>query len=326
MEYYFAPMEGITGYVFRNAHHRHFNGISRYYTPFIAPGQTRRLTGRELEDVRPENNKGVPVVPQILTNKAEDFLWAAGILKEMGYGEVNLNLGCPSGTVTAKHRGAGFLALPERLDEFLFQITGEMELMGLSLSVKTRIGVDTPEEFEELLRIYNQYPIKQLIVHPRLLKDYYKNTPNMEMFSRAAGESASPVCYNGDLFSEERIRLFEREFPQIRSAMLGRGLLSNPFLGEEGSGAIIREEDRRRRLKAFHEDVLEGYRRAIPGDRNVLFKMKELWSYLAFSFAQREKPLKKLKKARDMADYRAAAGWMLDELPLAKPPVFGGYS
>lgn len=139
MDYLFAPMEGITGYVFRNAHHRHFHGIKTYYTPFISPNQTRKFTPRELNDVRPEHNEGVPVIPQILTNKADDFLWAAGRLKELGYTEVNLNLGCPSGTVVAKKRGSGFLEYPMELDEFLYQVYDGLAKVGKELSVKTRL-------------------------------------------------------------------------------------------------------------------------------------------------------------------------------------------
>lgn len=161
---YLRRWEGITGYVFRNAHHRHFHGIKEYYTPFISPNQTRKLTPRELNDVIPEHNKGIPLIPQILTNKADDFLWAAKRLKELGYMEVNLNLGCPSGTVVAKKRGSGFLEYPMELDEFLYQVSEGICGLGMDLSVKTRIGKTDPQEFEELLSIYNRSPLKNLIV------------------------------------------------------------------------------------------------------------------------------------------------------------------
>lgn len=193
MDYLFAPMEGITGYVFRNAHHRHFHGIKEYYTPFISPNQTRKLTPRELNDVIPEHNEGIPLIPQILTNKADDFLWAAKRLKELGYMEVNLNLGCPSGTVVAKKRGSGFLEYPMELDEFLYQVSEGICGLGMDLSVKTRIGKTDPQEFEELLSIYNRYPLKNLIVHPRVQTDYYKNHPRMDAFDLAVRESRNPV-------------------------------------------------------------------------------------------------------------------------------------
>lgn len=332
MDYLFAPMEGITGYVFRNAHHRHFHGIKAYYTPFISPNQTRKLTPRELNDVRPEHNEEISVIPQILTNKADDFLWAAGRLKELGYREVNLNLGCPSGTVVTKKRGSGFLEYPMELDEFLYQICDGLAKMDLDLSVKTRIGKEKPEEFEKLLAIYNRYPLKNLIIHPRVQADYYKNHPHMEIFSSAMKESKNPVFYNGDLFSETKIMQFVQEYPDISAVMLGRGLLANPALAEDAYACI--EENATAsvthltadRIRAFHEDVLEGYRRAIPGDKNVLYKMKELWAYLGEAFEDPAKSMKKIRKAQRMEEYLNAVESLLLEKPIQNRPAFPGWN
>lgn len=318
MDYLFAPMEGITGYVFRNAHHRHFHGIKEYYTPFISPNQTRKLTPRELNDVIPEHNEGIPLIPQILTNNADDFLWAAKRLKELGYMEVNLNLGCPSGTVVAKKRGSGFLEYPMELDEFLYQVSEGICGLGMDLSVKTRIGKTDPQEFEEFLSIYNRYPLKNLIVHPRVQTDYYKNHPRMDAFDLAVRESRNPVFYNGDLFSREDIRNFRNQYPGVEAVMLGRGLLTNPSLTEETPFTA-------ERIRAFHEDVLEGYRRAIPGDKNVLFKMKELWTYLGEAFEDSTKLMKKIRKAQKMEEYRAAVECLLAEKPVCAQPCFPGW-
>ncbi len=339
MQYYFAPMEGITGYVFRGAHHRHYGGVDQYYTPFITPTQTRKLTARELEDVRPEHNQGIAVVPQILTNHEEDFLWAAGRLAEMGYREVNLNLGCPSPTVVTKHRGSGFLELTGKLDRFLETVSRGLEEQNMKFSVKTRIGLLDPDEFPELLRIYNQYPLERLIVHPRVRTDFYKNHPNLDSFRLAAENSKNPVCYNGDLFSAEDAAAFWEQFPETDALMMGRGMLTNPALAEEiraaergkPSEASARAErcemagGRRQRLLAFHDEVLEGYRQVIPGDKNVMFKMKELWSYLAFSFPNEGKLIKKIKKAQRMEDYRAAVKGIFETGEMAEPPMFGGF-
>lgn len=326
MDIYFAPMEGITGYVFRNAHHQFYGGITQYFTPFIAPGRSRRLTARELQDILPEHNQGIAVVPQLLTNRAGDFMWAAERVKEFGYTEVNLNLGCPSGTVVSKYRGSGFLALKEELDRFLEEVSGSMQRLGLKFSVKTRVGKEKPEEFEELLRIFNQYPLEKLIVHPRVQKDFYKNRPDWETFRRAEENSRNPLCYNGDIFSRESYRMFAEAFPCVEAVMLGRGLLRNPALaeeigreesadreGEETDG--IRgstEESERQRLRHFHDAVLAGYREAIPGDRNVLFKMKELWSYLGGRFEGGDRLLKRIRKAGRMEEYRAAVAQVFD--------------
>ena len=332
MDYLFAPMEGITGYVFRNAHHRHFHGIKAYYTPFISPNQTRKLTPRELNDVIPEHNEDVPVIPQVLTNKADDFLWAAERLRELGYTEVNLNLGCPSGTVVAKKRGSGFLEYPMELDEFLYQVCEGISGLGMELSVKTRVGKEKPEEFRELLSIYNRYPLKNLIVHPRVQADYYKNHPHMETFDLAVQESRNPVFYNGDLFRVAEIEMFVQKYSGISAVMLGRGLLTNLALAEDSASCIAGHEADAAshlttdRIRAFHEDVLESYRKAIPGDKNVLFKMKELWTYLGEAFEDSAKPMKKIRKAQRMEEYKAAVESLLVEKPVRREPVFPGWN
>lgn len=331
MKVHFAPMEGITGHVFRSAYSRHFSGISEYYSPFLTPNQTRKLTSREMEDVRPENNRGICLIPQILTNQAEDFLWAARKLNEMGYDTVNLNLGCPSATVVPKRRGAGFLGMPEELDRFLERVSRELESCSMELSVKTRIGMRDPEEFSALLSIYNRYPLKKLIIHPRLQTDYYKNHPNLEVFAAAAENSKNQVCYNGDIFSAEDAECFQKRFPGTEEIMLGRGLLSNPFLAEEltagaqDSDHVPGSRDCRQRLADFHKDLLEGYGRVMSGDRNVLFKMKELWAYLGFLFEGEEKLLKKMKKAQKMAEFQAVAGELIWNGAMKEHPFFGGW-
>ena len=166
MEFYFAPMEGITGYIYRNAHHRFFPGTDKYFTPFLSPNQNRALNPKEVRDVLPENNEGIYIVPQILTNQADFFLRAAKELKECyGYEEVNLNLGCPSGTVVSKGKGAGFLADPGGLDAFFDQVYAKADV---KVSVKTRIGLSSPEEFYGILDIFNRYPLHELIIHPRV--------------------------------------------------------------------------------------------------------------------------------------------------------------
>ncbi len=325
MKFYAAPMEGITGYVFRNAHHQIFQGVEQYYTPFITPNQTRMLTSRELNDVLPEHNREIRVIPQILTNKAEDFLWAAGKLRELGYGEVNLNLGCPSATVVTKRRGSGFLEFPRELDRFLEEVCRGLEPMDMKLSVKTRIGKDDPEEFSSLLQIYNRYPLCELIVHPRIQTDFYKNHPRHEVFADAVRESASPVCYNGDIFTEQDHAALCQRFPGLQAVMLGRGLVANPALAEQleaGTAGWEGCQEKRPRLDAFrlrrfHDAVLSGYRQAIPGDRNVMFKMKELWFYLGCSFANYEKYGKKIRKAQKLSEYEDVVKRLFEEQDIA---------
>ncbi|OLR63334.1 diguanylate cyclase [Anaerostipes sp. 992a] len=306
MKIYLAPMEGITSYIFRNAHHKYFGGIDKYFTPFLAPNQAHAFMPREKRDVLPEHNEGLYVVPQILTNQAEHFMKAAKELKEMGYEEVNLNLGCPSGTVTAKRRGAGFLSDLEGLDDFLDQIFMELDM---KISVKTRLGVEDPEEFYQLLEIYNQFPMEELIIHPRVQKDFYKNQPRMEYFSMAVEESKNPVCYNGNIFSREGYIEWKQQCPKVDLIMIGRGAIANPALSNAIRGeSNLSKED----FLHFHDEVCQGYTTWMNGDRNVLFKMKELWYYFGCLFPDGKKQLKKIKKCQNLKAYDAAVKELVD--------------
>ncbi len=312
MKYYFAPMEGITGYIYRNAHHMFFDQMDVYFTPFIVPTQNRKFTSREINDFLPEHNKDLHVIPQILTNKGDDFIWAAKELKRYGYEEVNLNLGCPSPTVVSKGRGAGFLGEPDLLEAFFDQIFSALDM---KISVKTRIGKDSSEEFGRLMEIYNKYPIEELIVHPRIQKDFYRNEPDWKSVKDAVSISNFPLCYNGNLFSAEDFERFTADFPSIDRVMLGRGLVANPGLVRKIKGGENLEKGR---LKAFHDEVLRGYEEIMSGDRNVLFKMKELWAYMIRMFEGGEKHGKRIRKSQNLLEYRTAADRLFVELDLKK--------
>nr|WP_294491309.1 tRNA-dihydrouridine synthase family protein [uncultured Mediterraneibacter sp.] len=297
MKLYFAPLEGITGWIFRNALHQCFGGFDKYFVPFIRPNQMGHLSAREKKDILPQNNEGMYTVPQILTNRPEDFIRTTEKLKEFGYNEINLNLGCPSKTVVTKGRGSGFLAYPERLDAFLDEIFSKCDIR---ISLKTRIGIEDPEEFGRILDIYNKYPVAELIIHPRLQKDFYKNTPNMELFADVYHRSRSPVCYNGDIFTPEAYEAFAGLYPDVECVMLGRGVLTNPALARQiRGGSGIRKEE----LKRFHELLYQSYCREMSGDRTILYKMKELWAYLAPVFTDYKKYAKKIRKSERCAVY-----------------------
>lgn len=323
MKYYLAPMEGITGYIYRNAFQKHFGYIDTYYTPFITPTQSRKMTSRELNDILPEHNQGMRVVPQILSNKADEFLWASEKLKELGYDEVNLNLGCPSKTVVSKKRGSGFLTETIELDLFLHQVSKGLQQMEMKFSIKTRIGKEDPEEFEGLLELFNQYPLETLIIHPRIQTDYYKNRPNMEVFEWALENSKNPICYNGDLFRMEDVRAFQERFPSVEAVMMGRGILTNPALpamAVSGGMRKLTKED----FRAFHDTLLWEYGKVLCGDRNTLFKMKELWFYMGDAFLDDKKYVKKIRKADKMCDYQRAADAIFRECEIADDPFFAG--
>lgn len=307
MKFYFAPMEGVTGHIYRNTHNTFFNNIDKYFAPFIVANQGENFKARELNDILPENNQGLVLVPQILTNNAKDFINTSKKIKQLGYNEINLNLGCPSGTVVSKNRGAGFLAKREELDAFLEEVFYESVT---KISVKTRIGKDQPEEFYELIQIFNKYPMEELIIHPRIQKDFYKNKPDLNIFKEALALSKNPVCYNGDIFNLKDYEEFTDAFPSVGTLMLGRGLLMNPGLIDNIKNNIKIDKNL---LKDFHDKIYEDYKKILFGDRNVLFKMKELWFYMIQSFSDNAKYAKKIRKSERLHDYDEAVSSLFRE-------------
>jgi len=305
-------MEGVTGYVYRSLHHKYFPGVTKYFTPFFSPTSDGRFTSRSLRDLSPEANRGLPVVPQLLTKRSEDFLWAARALADMGYREINLNLGCPSGTVVAKGKGSGLLSDLEGLERLLDGIFADPPA---AISVKTRLGRKDPAEFPRLLELFDRYPIAELTVHCRVGEDYYRRPAKPEAFTLALAKSKNPVCYNGDLLTEAQGRAFQERFPRTPAAMLGRGLVADPALvwrlrGRAGADWEV--------LRAFDEELYEAYCTAFGSRKNALGRMKEVWFYHICLFEGAERYEKKLKKVSDPAEYQLLVRRIFEELPLRR--------
>lgn len=312
MKYYLAPMEGITGHVYRNAYKKYFDNIDKYFTPFIVPNQSLSLKTKELRDLLPENNLGLNIVPQILTNDAEGFILTANKLKQLGYDEINLNLGCPAGTVVSKKRGSGFLAFKDELDKFLDEI---YKTCDMKVSVKTRLGKDSPEEFYKLIEIYNKYPLEELIIHPRTREDFYGNTPNLKIFEEALTLSKHSICYNGDIFTASNYSDIVDKFKEIDKVMLGRGILANPgLIGEIKGNKFLTKET----LKDFHDELFENYTILLNEDKNAMYRMKELWGYMSHIFTNNKKYYKKIKKAQKAKDYKEAVSRLFEEQEIIK--------
>ncbi|MBO5488766.1 MAG: tRNA-dihydrouridine synthase family protein [Eubacterium sp.] len=292
---YFAPLEGITSYLYRKTHQEFFGGVDCYYTPFICPSSNRNFKSKEKKDILPENNEGVAIVPQILSNRSDEFIYTAKCLKEYGYEEVNLNLGCPSGTVVSKGRGSGFLERRKELERFLDEIYHGLDM---KISIKTRLGMYEPEEFESLLLLYNQYPISELTIHPRTRTDQYKGAPHREWFDFAYKKSKNPLCYNGDILTKDDYRQLHEKYPNA-NVMIGRGLLTNPFLAAEIAGTASWNEER---IWQFEHTLRQRYKEIMP-PVPVLFKMKEIWAFMIKPFEDKEKKWKQIRKAKKLSDY-----------------------
>lgn len=318
MLYTFAPMEGVTGYAFRRAHMRYFSPADRYYAPFFSPTSEHVMPPRVLRELDPERNRGVPLVPQLLCRDAGNFIWAAKALADMGYGEVNLNLGCPSGTVAAKGKGSGFLAYPEELGRFFERVFSEPDMP--RISVKTRLGVEKPEEFAALVEIYSRCPIAELVVHARVRRDMYKLPARPDCFG-AALTFKGPLGYNGDLFSPADVQGITERYPRLCSAMLGRGAAANPgIFGLLRGGRGVE----RAALLAFHDEVYETCCSDFGSRGSAVLRMKELWGYMKCLFPGSEKELKRLGKTRRPEDYELAAHEILKYAALEPEAAYTG--
>ena len=308
--YDFGPLDGITKVVFRKVWHQHFGGADRYFIPFFSPTDHHTITPRDFRELDPANNGGLPLVPQIMSCKAPDFIWGAERMRELGYSEVNLNLGCPSGTVTAKGKGSGFLAKPEELDHFFEEVFSEVTI---PVSVKTRMGITDAEEFHRILEIYNRYPISCVTIHARVQKEKYKGKLHLDAFEQAVANSKNPVCYNGDLRTMGEIRAFEERFPSVEAVMIGRGAVADPALLRKirGGSAATREE-----LQAFMQDLYHSYQEFYGQVGTAAQRMREVWFYLIHLFDGAEKLNKKLRRFKSPGEYEAIEAAIFQELNL----------
>ena len=309
-----APMEGVTGYAFRRAHAEIFGALDRYYTPFISPLPKvgTPFSKRNSRELDPANNQGLNVVPQLLTNDADRFIWAAGLLADMGYKEVNLNLGCPSGTVVAKEKGSGLLRNPDRLEAFLADVR---ERSPLPISVKARVGIENDGEYDELLALFCRCGIAEIIVHPRVQKDFYDGTPRQELYGKTLERAPFPVAYNGDIFSLDDYNALVAAYPQTRHVMIGRGIVANPALARviRGGAGLAREE-----LECFHNELYQAYTDDMGG--NAVFRMKEWWGYSEHAFAEPSSVHRIMRKTRHADEYEAAARKIFSTEKLADSP------
>jgi tRNA-dihydrouridine synthase len=312
MRIYFAPLEGITGYIQRQTFNKYFGEVDKYFIPFIQPKQHGHFMSREKKDMAPENNAGLPSIPQLLTNSAHDFLLTIEKLQELGYKEANLNLGCPSRTVVSKGRGSGQLADLEALECFLTEI---FEKVQMDVSIKTRIGVTDPAEFETILPVFQKFPLKELIIHPRVQKEMYTGTPHKDVFAAAMAVKEFPICYNGDIFRKTDYDQLMQQFPNLDRIMIGRGLLQNPALAREiqGGDPLSKEE-----VRAYHDELYDRYREVMFGEKNLLFKMKEFWVYQIESFNDTIKAAKKIRKSQRIYQYEEAINELFEKCDIIK--------
>lgn len=303
MNYYVAPMEGLTDRVWRQAHQKWFgapdiqNAPARYYAPFLSPPENRVLIKKKMAELVPEANPGLPVIPQLLAKDGALAAWMIGELRKLGYTEVNLNIGCPAGTVTAKGKGSGMLRDLDKLDAFLDAVFSQADG---PISVKTRLGIDKPEEFDAILAIYNRYPISELTIHPRVMRQLYRGQADREAFSKAFPQCKMPVCYNGDVTTPEQLHALEAEFPALSGIMVGRGIIADPALFRQAMGGAPATKEE---LRGYLDDLFHGYTELFGSAGCAISRMKGHWFYLIRKFEGSDKLEKQLKKLREPWEY-----------------------
>ncbi len=298
---YFAPLQGYTDAPYRRAHASLFGGVAGYYTPFvrIEKGDFRR---KDLRDVAPENNMGVPLIPQAIASTPDELRRIVDKLLSLGYSRVDINLGCPFPVLAYRHKGAGLLPYPDEVEQLL-RVT--QEYGEVTFSVKMRLGWDNPDEAQHLLPLLHDLPIRQIVLHPRLGRQQYKGEVDQEAFARFYKACRLPLIYNGDLLTVADLQAVERDYPRLAGIMVGRGLLATPWLGESyASGGTVASDVYARvaqlheRLFAHYQDTLEG------GVHQLLAHMATFWEYLLPDADKRSR--KRIAKARTVADYSEA--------------------
>ena len=314
MNYYAAPMEGLTDRIWRQVHQKWFGAAgapARYYAPFLSPPENRILIKKKMAELEDAGNAGVPVVPQVLAKDGELAGWFIGEVRKLGCTEVNLNFGCPSGTVTAKGKGSGMLRDPQKLDAFLDAVFSQA---GGPVSVKTRLGVARGEEFGEILNVYNKYPLCELTIHPRVMKQLYRGQADREAFAAYLPACTVPVCYNGDVTTAAQLHALEKEFPALSGIMVGRGLIADPALFRKARGGAPATKEE---LRGYLTDLYHGYTELFGSAGCAISRMKGHWFYLIHCFAGAEKLEKQLKKLREPWEYEVVVNQIFT-LPLVE--------
>ena len=323
-----APMEGLTTCVFRRLHAQIFGAADRYYLPFVTPTIEPRFTDRQLRELAPAVNAGLTVVPQLMTRRAADFLWAARSLADMGYTEVNLNCGCPAGTVVAKGKGAGFLGDPIGLREFLDAVF-EKELP-IAVSIKTRLGLKSPEVFDGLAELYNLEPLARLIVHPRIRSDFYKGDARREVLLAVMGDIRAPLGVNGDIVTPADIAQVAQSFSTspagLAEIMVGRALMADPALFRKARGGAPATASE---IREFHHALFEAYDRLFESRKNAMMRMKEYWFYQSCLFGTDEeigdlaKAMKALFRTREPREFDAGVDAIIDNFTILTNARYG---
>ena len=301
---YQAPLQGFTDFDFRKALAESFGGIDKYFIPYLSYGKGREIKKSQLREVYPENNGSLPVVPQVLFSDQAELFDLIAILIDYGYPEINLNLGCPYPMATNRGRGAAWLEKPEALNEILQQLYAKG--FPAKFSVKMRAGMKNDQDAQVIFGILNQYPLEEVIFHPRTASQMYDGKANPQLFAEAISEVKHSMVYNGDIFSVPDLQNLQSLLPEQNNWMIGRGLLTNPALAAQLKGEVFESKTLRIRMREFHDQLLDAYSARLHGDGHIVMKMSQFWTYFSESFENPHKAMKLVKKSSNLLKYNAA--------------------
>ena len=300
---YLAPIQGFTDFIYRKAYAKVFLNVDTFFIPYISVKNNQILKKYERE-ILLQNNPQKKVIPQILVKNEEEMLFLSKTLHDLGYNEINLNLGCPYPMATNRGKGAGLLPHPDKIKTLLNSF---FEKSSLKLSIKFRAGLNSSEEIESILPVFNEFPLTELILHPRIARQLYKGKIYESAFQLAQNTLKHPLVYNGDIFSLADYNNCQQKFPETKDWMLGRGILMNPFLPDEINNIQISKDEKWEKLKEFHQLIFEGYSENMDNEGNVLNKMQQFWSLFSFNFPNQKKIFKGIKKSKNITNFNQEA-------------------
>jgi tRNA-dihydrouridine synthase B len=301
---YQAPLQGFTDFDFRRALAESFGGIDKFFIPYLSFGKGREIKKSQLREVFPENNRSLPVVPQVLFSDQVELFDLITILIDYGYQEINLNLGCPYPMATNRGRGSAWLEKPEVLNEILQQLYEKC--FPVKFSVKMRAGITNDQNFKSVLEVLNQFQLEEVIFHPRTASQMYDGKANPQLFAEAISQVKHPLVYNGDIFSVADLQELKKLLPEQNSWMIGRGLLTNPALAAQLKDEVFEPKALWIKMREFHDQLLEAYSARLQGDGHIVMKMSQFWTYFSESFENPHKAMKLVKKSSSLLKYNAA--------------------
>lgn len=309
---YLAPVQGITDRIYRNLFPVYFKGVDMAIAPFISPVKKMKPENNLLREFYPDRNTGIPTIPQIMSSNPDDFTTLANVLSDIGYGMVNWNLGCPFPMVVKRGRGAGMLCYPDRVESFLDKA---MPAIKPKLSIKLRIGFKYTDEVLELIPIFNRFPLEELIIHPRTGVQMYEGEVDLDIFGQCLNLSKHRVVYNGDINSLEKLEMLAQRFGSVERWMIGRGLLSDPFLAEKIKFNTEKPyAEKIKIVRAFHDQLFTEYSKVLYGPAHITNKMKEIWSYMGGFFENAKKIQKRIHKTHHRDNYVDVVNKVFDEI------------